>query len=88
MSPYHDNSPHSVGHRTHSAALNVMDSPLPPPASASKSTERVAQASGFSLHARAAGEAEQRDKLERLCRSISRPAVASERLILLSQGPL
>jgi Putative transposase len=41
---------------------------------------------GFSLHAGAAAEAEQRPKLERLCRYITRPAVAIERLSLTAQG--
>ena len=44
------------------------------------STDRVAQCAGFSLHAGVAAEDSQRDKLERLCRYISRPAVAIERL--------
>jgi hypothetical protein len=47
---------------------------------------RVAQAAGFSLHAGVATEADQRDKLERLCRYIARPAVAIERLSLTAQG--
>jgi hypothetical protein len=57
-----------------------------PPAAASKSTERVAQACGFSLHAGVAAEAEQREKLERLCRYIARPALSSERLSRLPDG--
>jgi hypothetical protein len=48
--------------------------------------ERVAQANGFSLHAGVAAEAEERGKLERLCRYISRPAVATERLSRTAQG--
>jgi hypothetical protein len=48
--------------------------------------ERVVQANGFSLHAGVAAEAEERGKLERLCRYISRPAVATERLSLTAQG--
>jgi hypothetical protein len=50
-----------------------------PPSSASDSTDWVAQASGFSLHAGVAAEAHQRGKLERLCRYIARSAVAIER---------
>jgi hypothetical protein len=57
-----------------------------PPAAASTSTERVAQACGFSLHAGVAAEAEQREKLERLCRYIARPALSSERLSRLPDG--
>jgi hypothetical protein len=50
--------------------------------------ERVgaAQANGFSLHAGVAAEACERSKLERLCRCISRPAVATQRLSLSAQG--
>jgi hypothetical protein len=57
-----------------------------PPASGVASAERVAQSSGFSLHAGVAAEACERDKLERLCRYISRPAVASERLSQTADG--
>jgi hypothetical protein len=47
---------------------------------------RLAQACGFSMHADIAiGDAEL-DKLERLCRYISRPALAIERLALTSGG--
>jgi hypothetical protein len=57
-----------------------------PPRGDSERTERVAQASGFSLHAGVAAEESARDKLERLCRYISRPAVAQERLSRTSEG--
>jgi Putative transposase len=50
------------------------------PARAAPDPDRVAPASGFSLHAGVAAEAGQREKLERLCRYTSRPAVAIERL--------
>ena len=50
--------------------------------------ECVAQANGFSLHAGIAAEAEQRQKLERLCRYIARPAVAIERLSRSAQGTI
>ena len=46
----------------------------------------VAEAAGFSLHAGVAAEAYQRDKLERLCRYITRPAVAEPRLSLTAGG--
>ncbi len=57
-----------------------------PPSSSLQSTERVGQLAGFSLHAGVAAEDLQRDKLERLCRYISRPAVSTERLSRLSDG--
>jgi hypothetical protein len=48
--------------------------------------EGVAQYAGFSLHAGTALEGEERDKLERLARYVTRPAVAEERLSLTPQG--
>ena len=48
--------------------------------------ERVAKANGFSLHAGVSCEGHQKDKRERLCRYISRPAVATPRLSLSSTG--
>jgi hypothetical protein len=42
--------------------------------------------SGFSLHAGVAARADERKKLERLCRYISRPAIAEKRLSLTSGG--
>jgi hypothetical protein len=41
---------------------------------------------GFSLHAGVAAKANQRAKLERLCRYITRPAVSEKRLSLTNQG--
>jgi hypothetical protein len=46
----------------------------------------VGQVSGFSLHAGVAAKAHQRQKLERLCRYISRPAVSQKRLSLTPNG--
>jgi hypothetical protein len=46
----------------------------------------VAQYAGFSLHAGIGVEAEQREKLERLTRYVSRPPVSQERLDLTAQG--
>ncbi|HII4308511.1 TPA: transposase [Vibrio parahaemolyticus] len=50
------------------------------------SSSRVANHAGFSLHAGVMAEAHQRDKLERLCRYISRPAVSEKRLALTANG--
>jgi Putative transposase len=47
---------------------------------------KLARAAGFSLHAGVASEAHEREKLERLCRYITRPAVSIERLSLTAQG--
>ena len=47
---------------------------------------QVAKEAGFSLHAGVAAQAWERDKLERLCRYISRPAVSEKRLSQTSAG--
>ena len=44
------------------------------------------KAGGFSLHAGVAARADERKKLERLCRYISRPAVSEARLSLTAGG--
>jgi len=44
------------------------------------------QVGGFSLHAGVAARADEREKLERLCRYISRPAVSEARLSLSAGG--
>jgi len=46
----------------------------------------VSKVAGFSLHAGVAARADQRQKLERLCRYISRPAISEERLSLTQNG--
>ena len=46
----------------------------------------VANNSGFSLHAGVAVKANEREKLERICRYIARPAVAEERLSTNENG--
>jgi hypothetical protein len=46
----------------------------------------AARAGGFSLHAGVDIASHQREKLERLCRYVSRPPVASERLALTASG--
>ncbi len=48
--------------------------------------EEAGKVGGFSLHAGVAARADQRDKLERLARYISRPAVSEKRLSLTSNG--
>ena len=44
------------------------------------------QVGGFSLHAGVTAEAHERDKLERLCRYITRPAIAERRLSISPHG--
>jgi len=48
--------------------------------------DRVGNVAGFSLHAGVAARANERKKLERLCRYISRPAVSEKRLSLTPNG--
>jgi hypothetical protein len=48
--------------------------------------EPVGKIAGFSLHAGVAAKADERKKLERLCRYIARPAVSEKRLSLTPNG--
>ena len=59
---------------------------LPPAEKSNAASSRVANVAGFSLHAGLMVEAQQRDKLERLCRYIARPAVSEKRLSRLDDG--
>ncbi len=52
------------------------------------SAPRVAKAPGFPRHAGPAAAAHERQKLDRLCRYITRPAMAEHRLSLTAQGRL
>lgn len=57
-----------------------------PPAPECPEDSRVAQAAGFSLHAGIATSGAEPDKLERLCRYISRPPLSTQRLALTAGG--
>ncbi len=46
----------------------------------------VVKANGFSLHAEVSCKAEERKKLERICRYIARPAIGEERLSVNQKG--
>jgi len=46
----------------------------------------MGKVAGFSLHAGVATKANERSKLERLCRYITRPAVSTKRLSLTRNG--
>ena len=48
----------------------------------------VGEVAGFSMHAGVAARAHERDKLERLCRYIARPAVSTKRLSITRNGRL
>ena len=53
-----------------------------------KNVDLLGKVEGFSLHAGVSAKAYQRDKLERLCRYISRPPVAAHRLSQTSSGKI
>jgi len=48
--------------------------------------DEVGKVSGFSLHARVMARADERQKLERLCQYITRPAVSEKRLSVTEHG--
>ena len=52
------------------------------------SSQTLAKAGGFSLHAGVSAKAHQRDKIERLCRYIARPAVSTHRMERLPDGKI
>ena len=56
------------------------------PADNSSSEGDAGKVGGFSLHAGVAAEAHERQKLERLCRYIARPAISEKRLSISPQG--
>ncbi|MGH8523327.1 MAG: transposase [Gammaproteobacteria bacterium] len=62
-------------------SLRTIPTQGPPPASV-----RCVSEQGFSLHAEVCCAAHQRKKLEHLCRYITRPAIANERLTLNRAG--
>jgi len=56
------------------------------PASADGEYGQLANTSGFSVHAGVFASADEPEKLERLCRYISRPAISEQRLSVSKQG--
>jgi hypothetical protein len=58
----------------------------PPIVDETQNLDLLGKVAGFSLHAGVAVKAYERDKLERLCRYISRPPVAAHRLSLTPTG--
>lgn len=56
------------------------------PASNAHEYGQVANTSGFSLHAGVFADADEPEKLERLCRYISRPAISEQRLNITDHG--
>lgn len=60
----------------------------PPIMAETKEGDLLGKVAGFSLHAGVATKAYQRDKLERLCRYISRPPISQHRLTLTPSGKI
>jgi hypothetical protein len=75
----------AVGPRAGQKAFTLQTLP-PLPERPDDEPPYVAKANGFSLHAGVAAEAWERDKLERLCRYMTRPPVADKRLSLAPDG--
>jgi len=74
----------AVGPRAGRKVLTLQTLPACEPEEAFADT--VGKVAGFSLHAGVAARADERKKLERLCRTISRPAVSEKRLSLTANG--
>jgi hypothetical protein len=62
------------------AGQKVLTLQSVPPCEVQPTEQRCANAQGFSLHAAVRCAMNQRTKLERLCRYITRPGIANERL--------
>lgn len=88
-----------IEHQSHSITYRIAVGPqkgkkifslqtLPPTFKETESAVLVGKVAGFSLHAGISVKAGQRDKLERLCRYISRPPVSVHRLSLTKQGKI
>lgn len=68
------------------AGQKVLTLQTVPSMEAQQTLQRCANVQGFSLHAEVCCAMNQRNKLEQLCRYITRPAIANERLKLNSAG--
>ena len=73
----------AIGPNSGKKALTLRTIPAQPEPFAST---LLARQPGFSLHSATVCEANQRDKLEKLCRYITRPAIANERLSTNARG--
>src|SRR5262245_4622172 len=69
-------------------AVSARRPPRRRPAAATATGRRSARLEGFSLHADVAVPARRRDQLEKLCRYITRPPLALERLTESTGGQL
>lgn len=77
----------ATGRRAGQPVIRVGDC-IDPDAVPELDGERCANASGVSLHANVAVPARDRKRLERLCRYVARPPVATERLSRMADGRL
>ncbi len=77
----------ATGRRAGQRVLRIGDC-IDPEDLPEREGERCASASGVSLHANVAVPARDRSRLERLCRYVARPPVATERLSRLDDGRL
>ena len=77
----------ATGRRAGRRVLRVVDC-IDPEDLPALEGERCASASGMSLHANVAVPARDRRRLERLCRYVTRPPVATERLSRLADARL
>ena len=75
----------ALGPRAGQKAFTLQSLPGPPRPEPSKPF--LASADGFSLHAGVAAGADDRKKVERLCRYIARPAIATGRLSPAASAP-
>ena len=75
----------AIGPNAGKKALTLRTVPARPEPFAST---LLARQPGFSLHAATRCEANQRDKLEKLCRTITRPAIANQRLSMNEREPV
>ena len=77
----------AVGARTGQKLFTLQTAPAREPEPEQQGDHRgAANAGGFSLHASLDIQPYQREKLERLCRYVSRPPIAVEELALTSAG--
>jgi len=74
----------AVGPQAGRKVFSLQTLPVSDPQEALSDT--VGKVAGFSLHAGVAAKADERKKLERLCRYISRPAISERRLSLTPNG--
>jgi hypothetical protein len=92
--PDDDQSHHLLGHSiTYRVAVGPQQGrkvftlqTLPDCESHNPFSSSVGEAAGFSLHAGVATKANEREKLERFCRYITRPPVSTKRLSMTRNG--